>query len=150
MSKIILVLMSLLLFCVACEPQQVSTQLSAGLHKIIRPTTEQIERLREMGAELVVQEEEYIIIQVGETLEALSVSTQPVHESDFVHRLIHVHLQDSTSLQNVVNAGVDLWSVENDTAIARAFDIDIQELRDAGLDLRIVAQDASKWVEERL
>lgn len=150
MSKIVLVLMSLLLVCVACEPQQVTTQLSAGLHKVVRPTTEQIERLRDLGAELVVQEQDYIIIRTEETLEAVSVSTQPVQESDFVHRLVHVHLQDSTSLQKVVNTGVDLWSVENDTAIARAFDIDIRELRDADLDVRIVAQDASKWVEERL
>ncbi len=150
MFKRVLVFVFSLLFLLACQQQQVTTQLSAGLHKIVNPTPEQIQRLRDLGTEIIVQEDNYIIIRATQSIEAVSVHTQPVEESDFVQRLIRVPLQDSTSLQTVVNTGVDLWTVENDTAVARAFDIDIQELRDAGLQVQVVAQDASKWVEERL
>ncbi len=149
LKHLLKLLLSIPLFF-ACQQENITTQLDAGLHKIVNPAPEPIERLRELGTEIIVQEQDYIIIRADESIEAVSVSTQPVQEADFVHRLIRVPLDDSTALQTVVNAGVDLWTVQNDTAIARAFDIDIREIRDAGLDVHVVAQDASKWVEERL
>ena len=149
LKHLLLLLLSIPLFF-ACQQENITTQLDAGLHKIVNPTPEQIERLRELGTEIIVQEEDYIIIRADASIEAVTVTTQPVEEADFIHRLIRVPLDDSTALQTVVNAGVDLWTVQNDTAIARAFDIDIREIRNAGLDVLVVAQDASKWVEERL
>ena len=42
-----------------------------------------------------------------------------------------------------------LRGLDGDTAIARAFDIYIHDLREAGLTLRVVARDASEWLEEK-
>ncbi len=65
-----------------------------------------------------------------------------------VQRLVKIYLKDSTDLQKVVNSGVDLWEVKADTAVARAFDIYIERLREAGLSVKIIARDASQMEEK--
>ncbi len=144
MAKIMMGIMSLLLIIAACN-QQVEQQSTTGLKKISYSSKEQLEAIKKAGAEIIVQEPDYVVVRTDEMLQALGVKSAPIDEVDLVQRLVKIHLQDSTSLQTVVNTGVDLWQVEGDTAIARAFDLYINKLRDAGLDVKIIAQDASKW-----
>ncbi len=144
MAKIMMGIMSLLLIIAACN-QQVEQQSTTGLKKISYSSKEQLEAIKKAGAEIIVQEPDYVVVRTDEMLQALGVKSAPIDEVDLVQRLVKIHLQDSTSLQTVVNTGVDLWQVEGDTAIARAFDLYINKLRDAGFDVKIIAQDASKW-----
>jgi len=94
-----------------------------------------------------VQEPNYIIVQTDNMTKTMAFSSHPIQEKDLKQRLIHVYAPDTTALQTVVNSGVDFWQVDGDTVVARAFDLYINNLRQAGLDVRIVAQDATEWME---
>ena len=147
MAKILAMMFSVALI-VSCS-QQVEQQSVGGLKKISYSSEEQLQALKDSGAEIIVQEPKYVVVRTDEMLQALNVQSTNIKEIDLVQRLVFVHLKDSTSLQTVVNTGVDLWQVVEDTAIVRAFDLYINQMREAGLDLRIIAQDASKWEGEK-
>jgi hypothetical protein len=147
MAKILAMMFSIALI-ISCS-QQIEQQSVGGLKKISYSSEEQLQALKDSGAEIIVQEPKYVVVRTDEMLQALDVQSTNIKEIDLVQRLVFVHLKDSTSLQTVVNTGVDLWQVVEDTAIVRAFDLYINEMRDAGLDLRIIAQDASKWEGEK-
>jgi len=138
----------LLVFLISCGPEeQTSQQGAGGLQKISHPTEVQIQQLVDAGAEIIVQEPDYIVIRTDNMTKPMAFSSNPIQEQDLKQRLIHVYVPDSTALQTVINSGVDFWQVDGDTAIARAFDIYIKKLQEAGLDVRIVAQDANVWME---
>jgi len=140
------ILLCPLLFC--CQESDVAEQGAAGgLQKISNLTEAQIQELRDAGAEIIVQEPDYIVVRTTNMTGALAFSASGIEEKDLLQRLVHIHVPDSVALQTVINSGVDFWQVDGDTAIARAFDIYINDLRAAGLSVRIVAQDASKWAE---
>jgi biotin operon repressor len=128
------------------EPSQQPTEATAnGLKKLRNPTEEQIRQLREAGAEIIVQEPGYIIVRTDNvTQELTAFNFEAISEKDLVQRLVHVILQDTSQLQQVVDTGVDFWELKGDTAIARAFDIHIEQLRAAGFTVEIIARDASK------
>ena len=147
MAKMLAMMVSIALI-ISCS-QQVEQQSVGGLKKISYSSEEQLQALKDSGAEIIVQEPKYVVVRTDEMLQALNVQSTNIKEIDLVQRLVFVHLKDSTSLQTVVNTGVDLWQVVEDTAIVRAFDLYINQMREAGLDLRIIAQDASKWEGEK-
>jgi len=147
MMKILIGILSLLLLF-SCSPK-VEQQSAGGLKKIAYSSNEQLQALKDAGAEIIVQEPDYVVVRTDDMLQALSVNSAPIQESDLVQRLVRIQLKDSTSLQTVVNTGVDLWQVVDDTAIARAYDLYINKLRAAGLTVEIMAQDASKWEGEK-
>jgi len=147
MMKILMGILSLLLLF-SCSPK-VEQQSAGGLKKISYSSNEQLQAIKDAGAEIIVQEPDYVIVRTDNMLQALSVSSTPIQESDMVQRLVRIQLKDSTSLQTVVDTGVDLWQVVDDTVIARAFDLYINKLRAAGLKVEIMAQDASKWEGEK-
>ena len=147
MAKMLAMMVSIALI-ISCS-QQVEQQSVGGLKKISYSSEEQLQALKDSGAEIIVQEPKYVVVRTDEMLQALNVQSTNIKEIDLVQRLVFVHLKDSTSLQTVVNSGVDLWQVVEDTAIVRVFDLYINQMRDAGLDLKIIAQDASKWEGEK-
>ena len=147
MAKMLAMMVSIALI-ISCS-QQVEQQSVGGLKKISYSSEEQLQALKDSGAEIIVQEPKYVVVRTDEMLQALNVQSTNIKEIDLVQRLVFVHLKDSTSLQTVVNTGVDLWQVVEDTAIVRVFDLYINQMRDAGLDLKIIAQDASKWEGEK-
>jgi hypothetical protein len=81
-------------------------------------------------------------------LQTQGLKSEPIQEADMVQRLVKIQLKDSTDLQTIVNSGVDLWQVKGDTAIARAYDIYIERLKQAGLSVTIIARNASKMEEK--
>ncbi|MBN1465707.1 hypothetical protein JXA02_08110 [candidate division KSB1 bacterium] len=122
----------------------------SSLRKIANPSDAQIQELRQANAEIIVRQPDYIIIRTTKMTTPLAFTASPVAEQDLVQRLVHVHIPDSAALQTVINSGVDFWGVEGDTAVARAYDLYIDDLRAAGLTVRIVAQDASDWLEGKI
>jgi len=132
-----------------CQPEQQPQQAqSQGLRKIYYKNQQEVQQLRQAGAEIIVQEPDYVIIRTDSMLQALSVKSDPIEETDLVQRLVKIHVKDSQDIQTVANSGIDLWEVKGDTALGRAFDIYIERLKKAGLSVKIVAEDASKWEEK--
>lgn len=136
---------------IACEDDDIQNGQNGqgGLQKMTNPTASQINQLRDAGAEIIVREPDYIVIRTTNMTEPLAFSAEPIAEEDLVQRLVHIYAPDTTAKQTAINSGIDFWHVDGDTIVARAYDLYINRLRDAGLDVRIVAQDASKWLEEK-
>jgi len=127
------------------QPQQAQSQ---QLQKVYYKSADEVQKLRDAGAEIIVQQPDYVIIKTGKMIAAQDVKSEPIKESDLIQRLVKIYLKDSTDLQTAVNSGIDLWEVKNDTAIARAYDIYIEALRKAGLSVEIIAQNASQREEQ--
>ena len=135
------------LIVVCCSDDVAEKAGGTGLRKISHPSESQLKELDEAGADIIVRETDYIIVRTTAVTTPLSVISAPIEEKDLVQRLVHIYLADSASLQMVINSGVDFWGVEGDTAVARAYDIYIDDLLAAGMTVRIVAQNAAAWLE---
>jgi hypothetical protein len=135
----------------ACTTQPSSSPGSTGMKKIRYRTPEELQKLRAAGAEIIVQQSDYVIVRVDSTsVSALAtVPTEPMQESDLVQRLVHIKTDSAHSVQQIVDAGVDLWEAAGDTAIGRAYDIQLERLRQAGFEVRVIAQDANQMKGER-
>ncbi|MDZ7332814.1 MAG: hypothetical protein ONB31_12620 [candidate division KSB1 bacterium] len=138
------VLMLVCLILAYCQSNQQPRQApEQGLQKVYYKNPEEIQRLRSAGAEIIVQEPNYVVIRTDKRVQNFGFKPQPIQETDLVQRLVEILLKDSSDLQTVVNSGIDLWQVAGDTVIARAYDIYIERLREAGFVVHIIAQKAS-------
>ncbi|MDZ7268795.1 MAG: hypothetical protein ONB48_13735 [candidate division KSB1 bacterium] len=138
------------LLLAACATPPSSARGPAGLRKISYRSATELERIRQSGAEIIVQQPDYVVVRTDSAqLAALGLPSQPAVEQDLVQRLVAIVLRDSTSLQTVVDSGVDLWEAHGDTALARTFDIQLEKLRQQGLTITIIAENADEWRKER-
>ncbi len=147
MQKICFLLL-VIIFLMSCKSEQPQQAQPRGLQKIYYKNQDEIQQLRKAGAEIIVQEPDYVIVRTDSMLQTQTFKLESIKEADMVQRLVKIYLKDSTDLQKVVNSGVDLWEVKADTAVARAFDIYIERLREAGLSVKIIARDASQMEEK--
>ncbi len=137
------------LLLAACSTPSPSAKGPAGLRKISYANAAELERIRQTGAEIIVQQPDYVVIRTDSAqLAALALASQPAQEQDLVQRLVAIVLRDSTSLQTVVDSGVDLWEARGDTAVARAYDIQLEKLRREGLAITVIAENADTWRKE--
>lgn len=138
---------SLALAVWACAEQQPPPAASAtGLKKIRYHSAEELQKLRAAGAEIIVQQSDYVVVRVDSAaVSALSgVPAEQAQEKDLVQRLVHIKIDSVHDVQQIVDGGLDLWEAKGDTAIARAFDVQLERLRQAGFEFRIAAQDANQ------
>jgi DNA-binding ferritin-like protein len=148
MLRINFLLLACLMFAFCQSEQQPQQAQSQQLQKVYYKSEQEVQKLRDAGAEIIVQQPDYVIIKTGKMVATQDIKSEPIKELDMIQRLVKIYVKDSTDLQTVVNSGIDLWEVKNDTAIARAYDIYIDALRKAGLSVEIIAQDASKREEK--
>ena len=148
MLRIYFILLACLVFAFCQSQQQPQQAQSQGLQKIYYKNQDEIQNLRDAGADIIVQEPDYVVIRTDKMLQTHGLKSEPIQEVDLVQRLVKIALKDSSDLQTVVNTGVDLWEVKNDTAVVRAFDIYIEQLKQAGLSVEIIANNASKMEEK--
>jgi hypothetical protein len=146
MEKFLLMLLGVLVF-IACRQQQpASSPTSTGLRKISVSDQQMVERLRQSGVKILVQQPDYVIIHSDSAaagqLQALAMNTQPASEQDLVQRLARIHFADKTQLQKIVDLGVDLWEVQGDSVTARVYDWHLEQLKHDGLSYRILKMDA--------
>ena len=147
--KILHCFIIVLLLCGACttpKPQQAKQQ---QLQKIFYSSEDEIQRLRNAGAEIIVKESDYVIVRTDSMLNAQSFSFEPIQESDLVQRLIKIIVKDSTDKCAIANVGIDIWEVKADTIIARAYDNYIEQLKNAGLSVQIIATNAANLKENK-
>lgn len=145
MLRTFFIMFACLIFVVCQSEQQPQQAQSQGLQKVYYKNQDEIQNLRNAGAEIIVQEAAYVVIKTDKMLQTHGLKSEAIQETDMVQRLVKIIVKDSTDRQTVVNSGVDLWEMKSDTAIARAYDIYIEQLRKAGLTVEIIAKDASKW-----
>jgi len=148
MLRIHLLLLACLIFAFCQSEQQPQQAQKAGLQKVYYKSQQEVQNLRNAGAEIIVQQPDYVVIRTDSMLQTQDLKSEPIQEVDLVQRLVKIALKDSTDLQTIVNSGVDLWEVKNDTAVVRAFDIYIEQLKQAGLSIEIIAKNASKLEEK--
>ncbi len=131
--------------CGQQQPATTSTTATArsGLRKISTADQQTIERLRQSGVKILVQQPDYVIIYSDSTtLQTLAMNTQPVAEKEVVQRLVNIHFADKAQLQQIVDLGVDLWDVQGDTVTARVYDFYLEQLKQNGINYRVVKTDA--------
>lgn len=125
--------------------QQVAPSSAKALKKIPYKNAEELQRLRAAGLEIIVQQADYVIVRTDSaTVSAFAANAAPAQEQDLVQRLVHIQLRDSSDVQRIVDSGADLWEVKSDTAIVRAFDIQLERLRSAGMSVHVLKSDASQ------
>lgn len=125
--------------------QQATQTAAPGLKKISYKNAEELQRLRASGAEIIVQQTDYVIVRADSAaVSTFAANAAPAQEQDLIQRLAYVQLRDSSDVQRIVDSGADLWEVQSDSAVVRAFDIQLERLRAAGMSLRIAKQDASQ------
>ncbi|MDZ7288427.1 MAG: hypothetical protein ONB44_00670 [candidate division KSB1 bacterium] len=146
MERFFLIFLSAILL-IACRQQQPATTATTGLRKISYSDPQTVERVRQSGVKILVQQPDYLIVYsdsaTAGNLQALAIETQPATERDLVQRLASIHFADQTELQKIINLGVDFWSVEGDSVIARVFDLHLEQLQQQGFTYRIMKMDAS-------
>ncbi len=120
-----------------------------GLKKVRYSSQAEVQQLRQVGAEIIVQQPDYVIIRTDSIQGTLSVQLEAFTEAELVQRLVQISLSDSGDVQTIVDTGVDLWEVKDSTAIAQAFDIYIEKLRQSGFTVEIIAEDARNREEPK-
>ncbi len=141
MGKFLVTLFGALAFA-ACSQQQSATTSMArgGLRKINTADQQTIERLRQSGVKILVQQPDYVIIYSDSaTIQATQVAT----EQELVQRLANIHFADKAQLQQIIDLGVDVWEVKGDSVTARVYDLYLEQLKQGGFNYRILKMDAS-------
>jgi len=135
---------------VACGQQQPATTPTAstastghgGLRKISPADQQTIERLRQSGVKILVQQPDYLIIYSDSTT-MQTMNTQAATEKELVQRLVNIHFADKAQLQQIVDLGVDVWEVQGDSVTARVYDLYLEQLKHGGFSYRVLKMDAS-------
>lgn len=130
------------LLAMACASPEPKSAATAGLRKVMIGSPQEVERLRSLGLEIIVQEENYVVIRQDSAqamqLREAAIATVPIQESDLVQRLVRVHFSNRDQLQQIVDMGLDVWHTEGDSLTARAFDIHLTRLHAAGIGYRML------------
>ncbi len=126
----------------ACQSPQSQSGVKDGLLKVRYEDESELESLRQSGAQIIVKEKDYVVVRLTSEVAVQNIVGEKISESDLVQRLVYIALKDSGDVQKIVDTGLDLWEVKGDTAIARAFDLYIEELRKAGFFVKVVEENA--------
>jgi len=146
MGKFLLMLSGTLIICACRQQQPASSPTSIGLRKISISDQQTVERLRQSGVKILVQQPDYLVVYgdsaAAAQLRALATDTQPATEQDLTQRLVRIHFTDKARLQTIVDLGVDLWDVQGDSVTARVYDLYLEQLKQNGFTYRILKMDA--------
>lgn len=147
MGKFLLLFLGVLAFGACRQQQPAATATPSGLRKIPYTDSQTVEKLRQSGVKILVQQPGYLIVYSDsssvQSLQTLDVTPQAAAETDLVQRLAQIHFTGQEQLQRIVDLGVDLWHVEGDSATVRAYDLHLEKLKDEGFTYRILKMDAS-------
>jgi len=145
------VMLCVVLALAACGRQQPATTSTAstasanrgGLRKISPADQQTVERLRQSGVKILVQQPDYVLIYSDSaTIQTLAMDTQAASEKDVVQRLAKIYFADKAQLQQIVDLGVDVWDVQGDSVTARVYDLYLEQLKQKGINYRVIKMDA--------
>ena len=96
------------------------------IQKVIRvdtPSEDMIARIRAIGAELILRESDYIVVQAIERqLDAMKrqqIDYRLIQESDLTPRFVRIAAQDRGSVALVVGAGIDIFEIHEGIVLGR-------------------------------
>jgi hypothetical protein len=146
MGKFLFMLLGIFMLTNCKQQQPASTPTATGLRKISVSDQQTVERLRQSGVKILVQQSDYVIIYSDSAsinqLQALEVNPQPTSEKDLVQRLARINFADKTQLQKIADLGIDIWDVQGDSVTARVYDLHLEQLQQNGFSYRILKTDA--------
>jgi len=149
MGKFLVMLFGAIALAACGQQQPATTSISStastargGLRKINTADQQTIERLRQSGVKILVQQPDYLIIY-SDSSTILPMNTQAATEKEIVQRLVNIHFTDKAQLQQIVDLGVDVWDVQGDSVTARVYDLYLEQLKQNGINYRVVKMDAS-------
>jgi hypothetical protein len=138
-----------MLLAMACaSPEQKVSSSSAGLRKVMITSQADVEKLRGLGLDIIVEEKNYVVVRQDSTriraLEEASIASTPAQETDLVQRMVKVHFSSREQLQQIIDLGMDVWEVSGDSLLARAYDYHLARLQADTVRYRVVEQHAGK------
>jgi len=152
MGKILVILFGVIAFAACRQQQPAATPPASGLRKISAADSQTVERIRQSGVKILVQQPDYLIVysdsaQIGQ-MQAMAMEAKTATEQDLVQRLVRIHFTDKTQLQKIVDLGVDVWEVQSDSVTARVYDLHLEQLKQDGFTYRILKMDANAPEEQ--
>ena len=136
------------IFVLSDAVAQSDSKAPGELRKVYTKDPAEVQRFKDGGAEIIVRQPDYVVLRFTETVSRLTVESEPIRERDLVQRVARIQLRKPGDLQRAVDIGIDLWRIQDGTAVARVFDIHIERLEQAGLKVEVLAQDASNFGKE--
>lgn len=147
MGKLLLMSFGVIMFAACRQQQPATTPPTGGLRKISVADSQAVERIRQSGAKILVQQPDYIVAYLdsvpADQVTALAAESNPAGEQDLVQRLVRIHYADKAQLQQIIDLGVDVWEVQSDSVTARVYDLHLEQLQQSGFVYRIIKMDAS-------
>jgi len=142
MGKFLLMLLCAIVLGACRQQPPAETARAGGLRKIANADSQTVERLRQSGVKILVQQPDYLIIYSDSTT-IQTMNTQAATEKELVQRLVNIHFADKAQLQQIVDLGIDVWEVQGDSVTARVYDLYLEQLKQGGFRYRILKMDAS-------
>ena len=128
--------------CTSQQPQVASNP--NALKRINITSSEQVAELRQAGAEIIVQEPDYVVARTEKMTQQLSFAFKPVQEKDLIQRLAKVAISGPADLQRIADMGIDIWEIKADSAICRVFDVHLEKCQQQNLTYQIIASNAAE------
>jgi hypothetical protein len=108
------------------------------------PNDEHIKRVREIGGELIQREAEFAVFRLTlrqlDTLRRENIPFRPIQEGDLVPRFVNITAPDAAAVQLIVSVGVDIFEAREGVILGRAFDGQIDTLRQHGLKVELASR----------
>jgi hypothetical protein len=124
---------------IVLEPSEFFTRMI----RIDNPNDALLAQVRGIGARLIQREPTYAVVSATlaqlETMRRQGIQFQPATEQNLVPRFVRITVPDEGSVQLVVAAGTDIFEIIDKVVLGRAFDHQIETLRQQGLKVEVVA-----------
>ncbi|RMF69786.1 MAG: hypothetical protein D6743_01320 [Calditrichaeota bacterium] len=136
----------------ACQgkPGEQPAQTAAGpsLQKIAIHDRAEADSLLKAGFDLLVIEDTYVVARVEPAehtkIASMNLKATRAEESDLIQRLVKIPLDETHGVQPLVDLGMDVWQVKQDTVIAQAYDKYIREATEKGYQVLVVAKNVQE------
>lgn len=153
----------IMLFAIACqsrtgeqtksgESQEAQTAMPQ-IKKIPINNRSEADSLIKLGIDVIVVEDTYVAARINQSdvaqIQALNFTTEPIQEKDLIQRLVKIPVEDKSSVNELVNLGMDIWEVKKDTVTAQVFDKHIRQAEAKGFKVEIVATNVLDIVKKK-
>lgn len=122
------------------------------LQKVAIENTAQADSLINMGLDVIVVEETYVVVRVApaeaEKISSMNLKSQTVQESELVQRLVKIAISKKEDVQVLIELGMDVWEVQADTVTAQVFDKHIRQAESKGYTVKVVAKNVLDTVKK--
>ncbi|MCK4822117.1 hypothetical protein KA005_40515 [bacterium] len=137
-------------------PAHIPANTKAKLIKVPIQNGKDIKLLQDLGLELLIIEDDYIVVRANERektqIEQAGFVFLTPQEQDLVMRLIRITYLSNIppgTLATLYDMGLDIWEVQDDYIIAQVFDKQIRLLQKVGFVIEILYRNARDFVNQQ-